>query len=137
MKKRVKKSISLLLSAILIMGTFTTFSIQVSADAVATTAQMAVIRKIIYAVETGGQVYGNVRYDDFTEAYTNSSIEHAITIGGGQWYANEAKRLLNLIRSTDPTTFRSLDTAGICTVLDTKDWSTYRVSKGSAKAVCI
>lgn len=33
-----------------------------------TATQKEVIRKIIYAVETGGQVYGNVRYDDFTEA---------------------------------------------------------------------
>ena len=58
-----------------------------------TATQKEVIRKIIYAVETGGQVYGNVRYDDFTEAYANSSIEYAITIGGGAWYATEAQRL--------------------------------------------
>lgn len=45
--------------------------------------QKEIIRKIIYAVETGGQVYGNVNYDDFTEAYANSSNEHAITIGAG------------------------------------------------------
>lgn len=104
---------------------------------IATTNQMEVIRKIIYAVETGGQVYGNVRYDDFTEAYTNSSAEHAITIGGGAWYATESKRLLNCIHSTDPETFNRLDTAGIGTDLDTKDWSTYKLSKTSAKAKCI
>lgn len=103
----------------------------------ATAAQMTVIRKIIYAVETGGQVYGNVDYADFTEAYTNSSEEHAITIGGGQWYANEAKKLLNLIRSTDPATFASLDTAGIAKDLDSADWSTYKLSATSAKAKCI
>ena len=45
-----------------------------------------VMRNIIYAVETGGQVYGQKNYADFTEAYTNSSSEHAITIGAGQWY---------------------------------------------------
>jgi hypothetical protein len=56
-----------------------------------------VLRKIIYAVETGGQVYGQARYDDFTEAYTNSPNEHAITIGAGQWYADEAKTLLSRI----------------------------------------
>ena len=56
-----------------------------------------VLRKIIYAVETGGQVYGQARYDDFTEAYTNSLNEHAITIGAGQWYADEAKTLLSRI----------------------------------------
>lgn len=43
-----------------------------------------VMRNIIYAVETGGQVYGQKNYADFTEAYTNSSSEHAITIGAGQ-----------------------------------------------------
>ncbi len=103
----------------------------------ATDAQMEVIRKIIYAVETGGQVYGNVDYANFTEAYTNSSEEHAITIGGGQWYATEAKQLLNLIRETDPALFASLDTAGIAQDLDAADWSTYKLSKTSAKAKCI
>lgn len=103
----------------------------------ATPAQMTVIRKIIYAVETGGQVYGNVDYADFTEAYANSSEEHAITIGGGQWYATEAKKLLNLIRTTDPDLFASLDTAGIASDLDSADWSTYKLSASSAKAKCI
>ncbi len=98
---------------------------------------MEVIRKIIYAVETGGQVYGRADYADFTEAYANSSAEHAITIGAGQWYATEAKTLLNLIRSTDPTLFASLDTEGIAKDLDTADWSTYKLSKTSAKAKCI
>ena len=56
-----------------------------------TNNQKVVLRKIIYAVETGGQVYGQQDYSDFTEAYTNSSEEHAITIGAGQWYGIEAK----------------------------------------------
>ncbi len=99
--------------------------------------KMEVIRKIIYAVETGGQVYGKADYTSFVEAYTNSDIEHAITIGAGQWYATEAKTLLNLIRKTDPALFASLDTAGIAYDLDNKDWSTYKLSKSSAKAKCI
>lgn len=102
-----------------------------------TATQKEVIRKIIYAVETGGQVYGNVRYADFTEAYANSSIEHAITIGGGAWYATEAQRLLKLIRTKNPTVFKKLDTAGIGIDLDTKNWATYKVQKGSDKAKCI
>lgn len=102
-----------------------------------TATQKEVIRKIIYAVETGGQVYGNVRYDDFTEAYANSSIEHAITIGGGAWYATEAQRLLKLIRTKNPTVFKKLDTAGIGIDLDTKNWATYKVQKESDKAKCI
>lgn len=98
---------------------------------------LEVMRKIIYAVETGGQVYGNCKYDDFTEAGTNSSAEVAITIGAGQWYATEARELLNLIRKTAPETFKKLDTAGIAKDMDTKDWSSYKLSKKSAKAKCI
>ena len=104
---------------------------------VLTNAQKEIIRKIIYAVETGGQVYGKMNYDDFTEAYTNSSNEHAITIGAGAWYATEAKNLLKLIRSTDTTTFKKLDTEKISIDLDTKDWSVYKLSKTSKKAKCI
>lgn len=59
-----------------------------------TNSQKEVLRNIMYAVETGGQIYGQARYDDFTEAYTNSDTEHAITIGAGAWFATEAKRLL-------------------------------------------
>jgi hypothetical protein len=102
-----------------------------------TDEQMEVLRKIMYAVETGGQVYGNADYDDFTEAYTNTSQEHAITIGAGQWYGPEAKTLLNRIRSADPALFASLDTAGVAADLDSSDWSSYRISKTSAKAKCI
>lgn len=96
-----------------------------------------VMKNILYAVETGGQVYGKQRYDDFTAAYTNSSAEHAITIGAGAWYGTEAKRLLSLIRDTDPSGWKARDTAGIGTDLDTAVWSTYKLEKGSAKAICI
>ena len=50
-----------------------------------------VLRKILYAVETGGQVYGKQRYDAFIGAGANTPNEKAITIGAGQWYAGEAK----------------------------------------------
>lgn len=99
--------------------------------------QKEVARKIIYAVETGGQIYGNVGYDNFTEAYTNSKIEHAITIGGGAWYATRAQKLLKKIRSSAPLVFKRLDTASIGNDLDTKSWDTYRISKTSSKAKCI
>lgn len=108
-----------------------------SGNKYATAAQMAVLRKIIYAVETGGQVYGNARYDDFTEAYTNTPEEHAITIGAGQWYGPEAKTLLNTIRWQYPDVFAALDTAGIASDLDNCNWSTYKLSKNSARAKCI
>lgn len=67
-----------------------------------------VMRNIIYAVETGGQVYGQKNYADFTEAYTNSSSEHAITIGAGQWYGNEARTLLLNIKAADTATFKNM-----------------------------
>ncbi|MDO4338235.1 MAG: peptidoglycan-binding protein [Eubacteriales bacterium] len=102
-----------------------------------TAKEKEVIRKIIYAVETGGQVYGQMDYADFTEAYTNSSNETAITIGAGQWYGTEAQTLLNRIRKADSALFASLDTAGVASDLDNKDWSVYRILKTSAKAKCI
>lgn len=96
-----------------------------------------VMRNILYAVETGGQVYGGKQYDNFTPAYTNSQAEHAITIGAGAWYATEAKRLLVAIRDADPDGFGKLDMAGIGKDLDTAAWSTYKAGKGSEKAKCI
>lgn len=33
-----------------------------------TNYEKSVMRNIIYAVETGGQIYGNKDYEDFTEA---------------------------------------------------------------------
>lgn len=99
--------------------------------------QKEVLRKIIYAVETGGQVYGKQDYGDFTEAYTNSSSEHAITIGAGQWYGVEAKTLLQRIREADSTIWGRLDTAGVWEDIQSVDWSYYNISESSAKAKCI
>lgn len=99
-------------------------------------SQKEVMKKILYAVETGGQVYGRQDYADFTEAYTNSSAEHAITIGAGQWYANEARRLLLLIHNTmsekeyakyDPKNYVWND------VKNKTDWSNYKLDKESKK----
>lgn len=99
---------------------------------------LEILVKIIYAVETGGQVYGNCRYDDFTEAYTNSSNETAITIGAGQWFAGEAKTLLQKIKEKDPDTFKKLDSKGeIAADLKSADWSKYQLKKNSAKAKTI
>lgn len=102
-----------------------------------TSKQKEVLRKIMYAVETGGQVYGQARYNDFTEAYTNSSNEHAITIGAGAWYAGEAQHLLKNILAADPGTFREKDVAGVEKDIKTADWSCYRISKSSEKAKSI
>lgn len=95
-------------------------------------AQKEVLRKIIYAVETGSQVYGQARYDDFTEAYTNSSIEHSITIGAGQWYADEARKLLQRILENGGGGF----TQELRTLM-TKPWTNLQIKKGSQLAQVI
>lgn len=101
-------------------------------------SQMEVMKKILYAVETGGQVYGNQVYDDFTAAYTNSSAEHAITIGAGQWYATEAQRLLKLIHTKFPAIwarydgkYGSLPANLLWNDVVNKNWSTYKLTMSS------
>ena len=101
------------------------------------TKQKEVMAKILFAVETGSHTYGKQRYDDFTEAYTNSEKEHSITIGAGAWYGMEAKELLLMIRDTHEASFKAADYAEIGKDLDTADWSKYQISKNSDKAKCI
>ena len=103
-----------------------------------TSYQKDVMKKILYAVETGGQIYGNQDYGSFTEAYTNSGIEHAITIGAGQWYATEAQRLLKLIHTVSPETYEKYDAQGyVWNEVCNKDWKTYRIPKSSGRAKII
>lgn len=104
---------------------------------VLTAKQKEVIRKIIYAVETGGQEYGKQNYKSIIGAGTNTDNEKAITIGAGQWYATEALQLLRLIMINGKATFDRLDTAGIADDMGSKDWSTYNISMKSNKAKCI
>lgn len=102
-----------------------------------TNEQKTVLRKIIYAVETGGQVYLQQDYSDFTEAYTNSSEEHAITIGAGQWYATEAQTLLKRIHDADPEAWDRLDNIGLWEQVQNEDWSCYNISSKSQFAKLI
>ena len=103
-----------------------------------TQAQKDVMKKILYAVETGGQVYGRQDYADFTEAYTNSSAEHAITIGAGQWYATEAQRLLKLIHTKYPATWKKYDPKNyVWNDVVNKNWSTYKLDENSGRAKII
>ncbi|MDO5799474.1 MAG: peptidoglycan-binding protein [Eubacteriales bacterium] len=100
-------------------------------------SNVEVLRKILYAVESGGQVYGRQNYAAFVGAGANCSNEKAITIGAGQWYAGEAKKLLQKIQRADPAQFKRLDTQGVETDLLKKNWATYAISTTSAKAKCI
>ena len=102
-----------------------------------TKAELSVLRNIISGAETGGQVYGGGRYDDFTPAYANSKNEHAITIGKYQHYGQEALQLMKRIKAADPDLFKELDTANIAKDMYGGTWSHYKVTKNSAKAKCI
>lgn len=99
-----------------------------------TNNQKVVLKKIIYAVETGGQVYGQQDYSDFTEAYTNSSEEHAITIGAGQWYATEAKTLLERIYDADPEQWEKIDKVRLLEQVQTANWECFNISRASQLA---
>ena len=63
---------------------------------------ITVLRKILYAVESGGQVYGHQNYSAFAGVGANTPNEKAITIGAGQWYAGEARLLLQNIQKKYP-----------------------------------
>ena len=99
-----------------------------------TNEQKTVLRKIIYAVETGGQIYGQQDYSDFTEAYTNSSDEHAITIGAGQWYGTEAKTLLERIYDADPEQWEKIDKVRLLEQVQTANWKCFNISRVSQLA---
>lgn len=84
-----------------------------------------VLSKIIGAVESGGQIYGNARYDAYADPYTNTPNEHTITLGWAQNYGPEAKKLVQMIYDKDPVAFEKIDTAGIKSMLS-KDWVAIR-----------
>ena len=96
-----------------------------------------VLRKILYAVESGDQVYGRQDYSCFAGAGANCDNEIAITIGAGQWYADEAKELLYRIQRANPKLFKDIDNAGMESDLLMKNWDTYAVTAESAKGKCI
>lgn len=98
---------------------------------------ITVLRKILYAVESGDQIYGNQNYSCFAGVRANCDNEKAITIGAGQWYADEAKELLYRIQRGNPKLFKDMDTADLETDLLLKSWATYAVSKESVKGQCI
>ena len=98
---------------------------------------ITVLRKILYAVESGDQVYDRQDYSCFAGVGANCSNEEAITIGAGQWYANEAKELLYRIQRANPKLFKDMDTAGLEKDLLMKNWDTYAVTAESAKGQCI
>ena len=98
---------------------------------------ITVLRKILYAVESGDQTYGKQDYSACAGVGANCDNEKAITIGAGQWYAGEAKELLYRIQRGNPKLFKDMDTVGLEADLLLKSWATYGVSAESAKGKCI
>lgn len=98
---------------------------------------ITVLRKILYAVESGDQVYDRQDYSCFAGAGANCDNEIAITIGAGQWYADEARELLYRIQRANPKQFKDMDNAGLESDLLMKNWDTYAVTAESAKGKCI
>ena len=100
---------------------------------------LEVLAKIIICVETGGQVYGKGRYNDYTPPYKNTPNEHTITLGAAQWYGNSARELIQYIYDADPAAFKKADTCSpsIESMLK-KDWVSIRWKPNSKqKAVLI
>lgn len=100
-------------------------------------SEMDVLINIIGAVETGGQIYGQRRYNDYTPAGANCSNEISCTIGAFQEYNNLAKGLLQEILNTYPDTFRKYDNAGIEQDLKLASWNGYSPKRESSKAKAI
>ncbi len=82
---------------------------------------LEILTNIIGAVESGGQIYGNRRYEAYAGAYTNSNFEKTCTLGWAQNYGNEGRELCRMILERDPVAFRRADNAGIEQKLNT-DW---------------
>ncbi len=82
-----------------------------------------VLGKIITAVESGGQKYGQGDWGNVTLPYTNSDKEHTVTLGAYQFGggSNEGRDLLKLILADYPSTFKSHDNCGLEKTL-TIDW---------------
>lgn len=95
---------------------------------------LAVLTNVIGAVESGGQVYGQRRYDAYADPYTNTPNEHTITLGWAQNYGPEAKKLIKMIYDKNPTEFKKLDTCSpsIESMLN-KDWVSIRWKPNSSQ----
>ena len=81
-----------------------------------------VLNNIIGAVETGGQVYGQRDYSDYTAPYANTSLEVTCTLGWGAFYGEEAQYLVQKILDTAPKTFKKIDKKGLIQEALKQNW---------------
>ena len=94
---------------------------------------MAVLVNVIGAVESGGQVYGQRDYAAYALPYTNSLIEHTITLGWAQNYGNEGRKLiLMILDKIGEAAFREIDKDGSIYGMRFHDWEKERW-KGSER----
>ena len=101
-----------------------------------TDKQLDILVNIIGAVESGGQVYGNRRYDAYAAPYTNSSQEVTCTLGWCQFYGYNARELCKRIFNEDKTVFRKNDTANIENRLS-QDWVAIKWNPSSAEKAAL
>lgn len=83
---------------------------------------MKVLTNVIGAVESGGQIYGKRNYAAYAAPYTNSNVEHTITLGWAQNYGAEARKLIQMIYDADPEGFKKIDSSGSIKAMLAKDW---------------
>lgn len=93
---------------------------------------LKVLTNIIGAVETGGQIYGHRRYEDYTPPYKNSSIEYTCTLGWAAFYGNEAEDLINRIRKNYPDQYqKAADGVAFPTNWVAKKWNPNAAQKAA------
>ena len=97
-----------------------------------TDKQLDILVNIIGGVESGGQQYGNRRYDAYAAPYANSPNEHTITLGWCQFYGYNARELCKRIFDADKTLFRKNDTVNIEKKLS-QDWVALRWNPSSTE----
>lgn len=84
---------------------------------------LRILTNIIGAVESGGQVYGQRKYNAYAAPYTNTPKEHTITLGWAQNYGAEAQKLIQMIYDMSPSEFKAIDSNGaIYNALKGFDW---------------
>ncbi len=114
-------------------GSTTTSKYKTSSKTGMSSSDYKVLTNIIGAVETGGQVYGQRDYADYTAPYTNSSLEHTCTLGWGAFYGEEAQYLIKTIYSRNPAEFKKIDKKGLIQAALKKNWVQTRWKPSAAE----
>lgn len=95
---------------------------------------MTVLTNIIGAVESGDQNYGKRNFAEYAAPYTNSNIEHTVTLGWAQNYGNEARKLiLMILDKMGETEFKKIDKDGSIFNMRFHDWEAERWNPTAAQ----